>query len=69
MEDNAGEGIFQVYVAAFILAVAAGLFYAAGADGLWADPLCVYGGVFCDHPEWLGAAAMLALLWAVFVKV
>jgi hypothetical protein len=58
-----------VYFAAFLLAVAAGLFYAAGADGLWANPLCVYGGVFCDHPEWLGAAALLALLWAVFVKI
>jgi hypothetical protein len=58
-----------VYIFTFLLAVAAGLFYAAGHDGLWANPLCVYGGTFCDHPEWLGAAALLALLWAVFVKV
>lgn len=58
-----------MYVVAFVLAVAAGLFYAAGTDGLWANPLCVYGNVFCDHPSWLGAGAILALLWGVFVKV
>jgi hypothetical protein len=60
---------FRVYVFAFILAVAAVLFYAAGADGLWTDPLCVYGGAFCDHPSWLGAAAVLALLWGLFVSI
>ena len=69
MEHSAGERIFQVYVVAFILAVAGGLFYAAGADGLWANPLCVYGDVFCDHPSWLAAAAILALLWGTFVRV
>ncbi len=58
-----------MYIAVFVLAAAAGLFYVAGHDGLWANPLCVYGGVFCDHPEWLGAAALLTLLWAVFVKI
>jgi hypothetical protein len=58
-----------VYVVAFILAVAAGLFYAAGNDGLWADPLCRYGDVFCQHPSWVGVAAILALVWAVFVKI
>jgi hypothetical protein len=63
------ERIFQVYVVAFILAVACGLFYAAGADGLWADPLCVYGGVFCDHPSWLAGATAIALLWAKFVSI
>jgi hypothetical protein len=69
MTDITGKGILRVYVVAFILAVAAGLFYAAGVDGLWADPLCVYGGVFCDHPSWVGAAAILALLWGAFVRV
>ena len=58
-----------MYILAFILAVAAGVFYAAGADGLWTDPVCVYGPSFCEHPEWLGAAAILALLWGLFVKV
>jgi hypothetical protein len=65
----AGKGIPSVYVVAFILAVAAGLFYAAANDGLWTDPICVYGGVFCDHPSWVGAAAILALLWGTFVRV
>jgi len=69
MTDIAGKGILKVYVVAFILAVAAGLFYAAGADGLWTDPICVYGGTFCDHPSWVAAAAILALLWGAFVRV
>ena len=58
-----------MYVFAFILGIATGLFYMAGHDGLWANPLCIYGGSFCDHPEWLGAATILALLWGLFVKV
>jgi hypothetical protein len=58
-----------MYIIAFILVIAAGLFYAAGTEGLWADPLCQYGAVFCQHPSWLGVAAILALVWAVFVKV
>jgi hypothetical protein len=63
------EGIFKVYVVAFILMVAAGLFYAAGADGLWADPLCRYGSMFCEHPIWLAAASLIAFAWAKFVSV
>ena len=63
------KGVVQVYFVAFILAVAGGLFYAAGADGLWTDPLCYYGSVFCEHPSWLAAAAVLALLWGAFVTV
>ncbi len=58
-----------MYIFTFVLAAAAGLFYMAGTDGLWSDPLCVYGGVFCDHPSWLGAAAILALLWGIFVSI
>lgn len=65
----AGERRFQVYVVAFILAVGAGLFYAAGADGLWSNTLCNYGSVFCEHPSWLGGAAILALLWGAFVSI
>jgi hypothetical protein len=63
------EGIFKVYVVAFILTVAAGLFYAAGADGLWADPLCRYGAMFCEHPLWLAGAAIIAFAWGKFVSV
>ena len=58
-----------MYIAAFILAVATGLFYAAGSDGLWTSTLCGYGSVFCEHPTWLGVAAILALLWGAFVSV
>ena len=58
-----------MYFVAFVLAVAAGLFYAAGVDHLWADPLCVYGGAFCDHPSWLAGATVIALLWAKFVSI
>jgi hypothetical protein len=58
-----------MYFVAFILAVAAGAFYFAGADGLWADPLCHYGRTFCQHPSWLAAAATLALVWAKMVSV
>jgi hypothetical protein len=58
-----------MYVVAFILAVAACLFYAAGADGLWTDPLCRYGSMFCEHPIWLAGAAIIATLWGKFVSV
>ena len=58
-----------MYFVAFILAVSAGAFYAAGTDGIWADPLCRYGSTFCQHPVWVAAAAVLALIWAKMVSV
>jgi hypothetical protein len=58
-----------MYFVAFVLAIAAGAFYLAGADGMWADPLCHYGSMFCQHPAWLAAAAGLALVWAKMVSV
>jgi hypothetical protein len=58
-----------MYFVAFVLAIAAGAFYVAGTEGLWADPLCRYGGTFCQHPVWLAAAAVLALVWAKMVSV
>jgi hypothetical protein len=66
---NPIEGMSQMYFVAFILAVAAGAFYFAGADGLWADPLCRYGSTFCQHPSWLAVGATLALVWAKVVSV
>ena len=56
-------------VVAFILALAAGAFYLAGTEGLWADPLCRYGSMFCQHPVWLAVAATIALVWAKVVSV
>jgi hypothetical protein len=58
-----------MYFVAFVLAVAAGAFYLAGTDGMWADPLCHYGSTFCQHPSWLAVAATLALVWAKVVSV
>lgn len=58
-----------MYFVAIVLAVATGAFYLAGSEGLWADPLCHYGRTFCQHPSWLGAAALLALVWAKMVSV
>jgi hypothetical protein len=58
-----------MYFVAFVLAIAAVAFYAAGTDGIWADPLCHYGSTFCQHPVWVAAAAVLALIWAKFVSV
>ena len=54
---NPVAGMSTLYIVAFVLAVAAGAAF-------WADPLCRYGGAFCQHPSWLAAAAMLALVWA-----
>jgi hypothetical protein len=68
LRDIAGQRNIQVYIAAFVLALATGLFYAAGADGLWTSTLCGYGSAFCEHPTWLGVAAILALLWGAFVS-
>lgn len=58
-----------MYYVAFVLAVAGGAFYVAGTDGYLADPLCRYGEIFCQHPSWLGVAAILALVWAAFVSI
>ena len=58
-----------MYFVAFVLAIAAGAFCVAGTDGLWADPLCRYGSMFCQHPVWVAAAAVLAFVWAKMVSV
>jgi hypothetical protein len=58
-----------MYFVAFVLAIAAGAFYLAGTEGIWADPLCRYGSTFCQRPAWLATAAVLALIWAKMVSV
>ena len=58
-----------MYIVAIVLAVGSGAFYMAGTEGLWADPLCHYGSMFCQHPSWMAVAATLALVWAKLVSV
>jgi hypothetical protein len=58
-----------MYFVAFVLAIAAGAFYVAGTEGIGADPLCRYGSMLCQHPAWIAAAAVLALVWAKMVSV
>jgi hypothetical protein len=53
-----------------ILTLAAGIFFGAGINHApWANQICRYGDVFCEHPSWLGVAALLSLIWALFLKV
>jgi hypothetical protein len=53
-----------------VLALGAAIFFGAGTNNApWADQVCRYGDVFCQHPSWLGIAAMLSLIWALFLRV
>jgi hypothetical protein len=60
-----------MYFVAAVLAVLAGLFYAAGNHemGSFGTQMCQYGSTFCDNPLWVLAGAGLAGLWAGFVSV
>jgi hypothetical protein len=60
-----------MYFAAAVLAVLAGLFYAAGNHemGSMGAQMCEYGGAFCDDPLWMLAGAVLAALWGGLVSV
>jgi hypothetical protein len=60
-----------MYFAAAVLAVLAGLFYAAGNHeiGSMGAQMCEYGGAFCDNPIWMLAGAVLAALWGGLVSV
>jgi hypothetical protein len=60
-----------MYFAAAVLAVLAGLFYAAGNHeiGSWGVTMCQYGGTFCDSPSYVLAGAILAALWGGFVSI
>ncbi|WP_213769981.1 hypothetical protein [Bradyrhizobium sp. dw_78] len=60
-----------MYFVAVVLAVLAGLFYAAGNHeiGSWGTTICEYGGPFCDSPHYVLAGAILAGLWGAFVSV
>jgi hypothetical protein len=60
-----------MYFVAAILALLAGLFYAAGRHeiGTLGVEMCRYGSTFCDTPIYLLVAAALAAVWAALVSV
>ena len=60
-----------MYFVAAVLAVLAGVFYAAGHHeiGSWSADVCRYGSTFCDSPAYVLAGAVLAALWGGFVSV
>jgi hypothetical protein len=66
----APEHIGMFFVAG-VLAVLAGLFYAAGQHeiGTVGVEMCRYGGTFCDNPIYVLVAAGLAAAWGAFVSV
>jgi hypothetical protein len=60
-----------MYFVAAVLAVLAGMFYAAGHHeiGSWSADVCRYGSTFCESPIYVLAGAILAALWGGFVSV
>jgi hypothetical protein len=60
-----------MYVAAAVLTVLSGLFYAAGNHemGSLGVGMCQYGGSFCDNPHYVLVGAGLAAIWGAFVSV
>jgi hypothetical protein len=63
-------GLLMYFVAA-LLAVLAGLFYAAGHHeiGSVGVEMCRYGSTFCESPIYVLVGAALAALWGAFVSV
>ena len=59
-----------MFLIATLLAIAAAVFSAASVDTAgWATQVCRYGDVFCMNPSWLVTAAVLAAIWACFLRV
>jgi hypothetical protein len=60
-----------MFFVAGVLAVLAGLFYAAGHHeiGSLGVTLCRYGAIFCENPFYLVVAAGLAAVWGAFVSI
>jgi ABC-type transport system involved in multi-copper enzyme maturation permease subunit len=59
-----------MFIVTVILTLATALFFGAGNNNApWANQVCRYGDVFCQHPSWLGIAAILSLIWALFLRV
>ena len=60
-----------MFFAAGVLAILAGLFYAAGHHELGpaGATMCRHGSTFCDNPLYLLVAAALAAAWGAVVSV
>jgi hypothetical protein len=60
-----------MFFAAGILAILAGLFYAAGHHefGSAGVTMCRYGSTFCDNPLYVLVAAGIAAVWGALVSV
>jgi hypothetical protein len=60
-----------MYFVAAVLAVLAGLFYAAGNHeiGSYSSDVCRYGSTFCDNPLYGLVGAGLAAVWGAFVSI
>jgi hypothetical protein len=60
-----------MFFVAGVLAVLAGLFYAAGHHelGSFGGTMCRYGPAFCDSPFYLVVAAALAAAWGALVSM
>jgi hypothetical protein len=60
-----------MFFVAGVLAVLAGLFYAAGHHeiGSLGVAVCGYGPAFCERPFYLLVAAGIAGVWGAFVSV
>jgi hypothetical protein len=60
-----------MFFVAGVLAVLAGLFYAAGHHeiGSLGVEMCRYGDTFCDNPIYVLVGAGLAAVWGAFVSV
>ena len=60
-----------MFFVAGLLALLAGLFYAAGHHELGTSgvTMCRYAPMFCERPLYLFAAAGIAAAWGAFVSV
>jgi hypothetical protein len=60
-----------MFFVAGVMAVLAGLFYAAGHHelGSFGGTMCRYGPALCENPFYLVVAAGLAAAWGALVRV